>query len=153
MKKVIFLILCSAGSIMVFAQQYNRDRDRDRNRQSVPTEVQRSYQRDYPNYYDNNATWDLRDNQWHTRYIDRNHGNRYVDVYYDRRGRRMLTQSYWDRNDLPVTVRESMRHRYHNDNYQVYRIERPGNRVFFQITLGGNRKVYYDERGREVRYY
>jgi hypothetical protein len=146
MKKIIFLSVFCATSMILFAQQYDRDR------RSVPPEVQRSYQRDYPNYY-NNATWDLRDNQWHTRYMDRDHGNRYVDVYYDRRGRRVLTQSYWDRNSLPVDLRERIRRRYHNDHYDVYRIERPGNRIFFQITLGGNRKIYVDERGREVRYY
>jgi len=143
MKKIFFLFVFCAGGLILFAQRYDRN---------VPPEVQRSYQKDYPDY-NNNATWDLRDNQWHTRYLDRNHNNRYVDVYYDRRGRRMLTQSYWDRNELPVVVRERMRRRYHRDNYQVYRIERPGNRIFFQITLGGNRKVYFDERGREVRYY
>ena len=143
MKKIIFLIMFCAGSVLVFAQRYNRD---------VPPEVQRSYQKDYPNYY-NNATWDLNNNQWHTRYRDRAYGNRYVDVYYDRRGRRVLTQSYWNRNDLPVVVRDRIYRRYRIRDYPVYRIERPGRGIYFQITLGGNKRVYFDERGREVRYY
>ena len=144
MKKIIFLMAFCAGSMMLFAQQ-NRY-------QNVPDEVRRSYLRDYPNYNDNN-TWDMRNNEWHTRYFDRNHGNRYVDVYYDRRGRRMRSQMEWNRNDLPPRVRERIRNRYRNDNYQVYRIERPGKSIFFQISLGRNRIVYMDERGREVRYY
>jgi hypothetical protein len=146
MKKIIFLMALSTSSIVLFAQQ-----DRYNRYQNVPEEVRRSYQRDYPNY--NNTTWDMRDNQWHTRYMDRDHNNRYVDVYYDRRGRRMRSQMDWDRNYLPVGVRERIRNRYHNDNYQVYRIERPGRGIFFQISLGNNRVIYMDERGREVRYY
>ena len=145
MKKTIFLIVFCAGSMMLFAQQ-NRY-------QNAPDQVRRSYQREYPNYNDN--TWDMRDNQWHTRYMDRDHGNRYVDIYYDRRGRRMKSQMEWNRNDLPPQVRDRIRNRYHydNDNYQVYRIERPGRGIFFQISLGRNRVIYMDERGREVRYY
>jgi hypothetical protein len=150
MKKMFFLIVFTAGSIVLFAQN---DRDRRKNREdNVPVTVQRSWQRDYPNY--SNATWDRRNNEWHTRYMDRDHGNRYVDVYYDRNGRRIQSQGDWDRNDIPVTVRDRFRRRYHEDNYNVYRIERPGRGILFQITFGGNnsRKVYYDERGREVRY-
>jgi len=148
MKKTIFLIALSVSSMVLFAQndRYNRYN------RSVPPEVQRSYQRDYPDYYNNNVTWDMRNNQWHTRYMDRNHNNRYVDVYYDRRGRRVYSQYDWNRNDLPVVVRERIRRRYHNDNYNVYRIERPGRGIYFQITLGSNRRVYLDERGREVRF-
>jgi hypothetical protein len=144
MKKTIFLISLCISSMMLFAQNdhYNR---------SVPPEVQRSYQKDYPDYYNNNTTWDMRNNQWHTRYRDRDR-NRDVDVYYDRRGRRIYSQYYWDRNDLPVAVRERIRRRYHYDNYNVYRMERPGRGIYFQITLGGNRRVYLDERGREVRF-
>jgi len=95
----------------------------------------------------------MQNNQWHTRYNDRDHGNRNVDVYYDRYGRRLQSQSEWDRNSLPPRVRERIRNRYHDDNYNVYRIERPGKGIFFQITLGGNKRIYLDERGREVRYY
>ena len=143
MRKTIFLISLCVSSMMLFAQN-------DRYNRSVPPEVQRSYQKDYPNYY-NNTTWDMRNNQWHTRYRDRDRG-RDVDVYYDRRGRRIYSQYYWDRNDLPVAVRERIRRRYHYDNYNVYRMERPGRGIYFQITLGGNRRVYLDERGREVRF-
>jgi hypothetical protein len=148
MKKTFFLILFSAASMMLFAQQHRYNR-----RQSVPEEVQRSYQKDYRNY-DNNPTWDMQNNQWHTRYMDREHNNRYVDVYYDRYGRRLQSQSQWDRNDLPFRVRERIRNRYRDENYAVYRIERPRRRIFFQIVFGnGDRRIYLDERGREVRYY
>jgi hypothetical protein len=147
MKKVFFLVVFCAGSVMLFAQQSGNNRNRAH---SVPPTVQRSWQRDYPN--NNNASWDQQNNQWHTRYADRDHNNRNVDVYYDRNGRRLRSQSEWDRNDLPVAVRNRISTRYHADNYNAYRIERPGRGFFFQITLGGNKKVYLDERGREVRY-
>jgi hypothetical protein len=142
MKKTIFLILFCAGSTMLFAQQ-----SRHRN---PPTVVVHSYQKDYPNY--NNQTWDQRNNEWHTRYADRDHGNRNVDVYYDTKGRRIRSQSEWDRNDLPVAVRDRIRTHYKVENYNAYRVERPNKGFFFQISLGGNKNVYLDERGREVRY-
>lgn len=141
MKKTIFLILFCAGVMILSAQQY-------RNR--PPDVVVRSYQKEY-RVYDNNPTWDMQNNQWHTRYRDRDY-NRNVDVYYDQYGRRLQTGSEWNGNDLPVRVRERIRNRYRDENYSAYRIERPGRGIFFQITLGGNRRVYLDERGREVRY-
>jgi hypothetical protein len=147
MKKVIFLIVCCACSMMLFAQQ------NDKYHQKAPQDVQRSWQKDYPNYNNNNESWDMRNNQWHTRYMDKDHNNRYVDVYYDKRGKRLRSESNWDRNDLPNAVRDRMRKRYHNENYKVYRIDRPGRGIFFQITWGKNNKVYFDERGREVKYY
>jgi len=61
--------------------------------------------------------------------------------------------SDWNRDDLPVRVRERIRARYRADNYNVYRIERPGRGFYFQITLGNNRRIYLDDRGREVRHY
>jgi uncharacterized protein YxeA len=148
MKKIIFLMSFCASSILLFAQQRYQD---------VPEEVRRSYQRDYPDYY-NNSTWDMNNNQWHTRYMDRNQ-RRYVDIYYDRNGRRVRSQTEWNRTQLPSRVRDRLRSRYRNDgwyrnnNYQVYRIERPGRGIFFQLSIGGNKVIYLDERGREVRYY
>jgi len=147
MKKIILVMTFCAGSMMLFAQ------NRDYQRNTAPDAVRRSWEREYPNYRDN-STWDMQNNQWHTRYMDRDH-NRNVDVYYDRYGHRVRMQSEWNRNDLPARVKDRLRRRYHymNDDYNVYRIERPGRGFFFQITLGGNRKVYLDQYGREVRYY
>jgi hypothetical protein len=63
-----------------------------------------------------------------------------------------MSQSEWDRNDLPERVRDRIRSRYHSENYNAYRIERPGRGLYFQITLEGNKRIYLDERGREVKY-
>jgi len=141
MKRTFFLILFSAGVLSISAQQYRRP----------PDAVVRSYQKEY-RYYDN-PTWDMQNNQLHTRFRDRDHDNRYADVYYDRYGRRVQTVTIWDRNELSPRIMARIRNRYRDDNYSVYRIERPGRGIFFQITLGDNRRVYLDQRGREVRYY
>ena len=144
MKKTMFVTLFCAASMMLFAQHHRYDRN------NPPDVVVKSYQKDYRTY-NNNPTWDMQNNQWHTRYKDRD--SRDVDVYYDTRGRRVQTGSEWDRDRLPMRVRERLIRRYPHENYTVYRIERPGRGIFFQITLSGNRKIYMDERGREVRYY
>lgn len=140
-----------AGTIMLSAQEYHHhDRDRDRNQ--PPDVVLRSYHREFKGY--GNPTWEMQNNEWHTRYMDRENGNRNVDIYYDKYGRRIQTGREWDPVRLPAPVRDRISRRYHEENYSAYRIERPGKRAFFQITLGANRKVIYmDERGREVRYY
>jgi hypothetical protein len=140
MKKVFLIVALCSSSMMLFAQQNHRN---------PPQSVQRSWQKDYPNH--DNQTWEYRNNQWHTKYTDNDHGNRDVDVYYDRNGHRAYSQSRWDRNDLPNPVRDRIKTRYHSENYDALRIERPGRGFYFQITLGGNKKVYLDERGREVR--
>ena len=142
MKKAVFLVMFCASTAMLFAQQTN-------SRRNPPSSVQRSWQRDYPNYNNNDASWQYSNNRWHRSYQDRDN-NRNVDVYYDRNGRRIYAQSEWDRNNLPDRVKQRIRTRYRSDNYTAYRIERPGRGFYFQISLGGNRKVYLDERGREV---
>jgi len=145
MKKILLITALCASSMLVFAQN-------DSYRRYPPSAVQRSWQRDYPdhNMNSNNNSWEWQNNRWHTRYLDRDR-NKYVDVYYDRYGRRMYVRHDWDANDLPVRVRERIRNRYRTNNYSVYRVERPGSGFYFQISLGGNRVIYLDERGREIR--
>lgn len=154
MKKICFLIALCAGTMMLSAQEYkhDHDRDRDRNNNQPPDVVIRSYHREFRNY--RNPTWDMQNNEWHTRYADRQNADRNVDIYYDKYGRRIQTAREWDPMRLPPAVRDRISRRYHDENYSAFRIERPGKRAFFQITLGANRQmIYLDERGREVRYY
>ena len=144
MKKTFFLMaFCAAGTVL-FAQQNNHHTN-------PPQSVQHSWQKEYPNY--GSTSWDYRDNQWHTKYQDRDHNNRNVDVYYDRNGHRVMSLSEWNRNELPEVVRERVRTRYHAENYNAYRVERPGRGFYFQIILGGNKKVYLDEKGHEVKHH
>ena len=153
MKKICFLIVLCAGTMMLSAQDYDHyHHDRDRNRNQPPDVVVKSYSREYKGY--GNPNWDLQNNEWHTRYLDRQNGNRNVDVFYDKYGRRIQTGREWDPVRLPAAVRDRISRRYHEENYSAYRIERPGKTAFFQITLGANNKVVYmDDRGREVGYY
>jgi len=141
MKKTFLIALFCAAGMTLFAQTNTR--------RYPPSSVQRSWQRDYPNR-DNDA-WEYRNNQWHTKYYDRDHNNREVHVYYDRYGRRVYSQTQWYRNDLPDRVRNRIRSRYRTENYSAYRVERPRGRSYFQIRLGNNRLIYLDERGRETR--
>jgi hypothetical protein len=146
MKKLSFLIVFCAGSMLVFAQDHRRGN------WNVPPTVEKSYHKDYPGSDNSNNSWDMKNNQWHTRYMDKDH-NRNVDVYYDRNGRRMQTQSEWTWNDLPKRAQDRVRSRYHNrhNNYNVSRIEKPGRTAFFQISWG-NTKIYVDANGRSVKY-
>ncbi|TMI85790.1 MAG: hypothetical protein E6H10_02210 [Bacteroidetes bacterium] len=150
MKKICFLIVLCASTMILSAQDYDHHRDRDRNQ--PPGVVIKSYHKEFKGY--GNPTWDMQNNEWHTKYMDKGNGNRNVDVYYDTYGRRIQTGREWDPVRLPAPVRDRISRKYHEENYSAYRIERPGKRPFFQVTLAANRKmIYIDERGREVRYY
>lgn len=144
MKKTILLATSITVSMMVFAQQHKEH-------SKVPESVRTSWQSDYPNNKDDHNSWDMRNNQWHTRYKDKDHGNRYVDVYYDKNGHRIRSKSLWNRNDLPEAVRDRMNKKYHVHNYQAYRIDRPEKGVVFQLSWGKT-NVYIDESGNEVKY-
>ena len=146
MKKTFFLMAFCAGAMVLFAQENNHHHNT-----TPPQSVQHSWQKDYPNY--SNTTWSYTNNQWHTRYQDRDHNNKNVDVYYDKNGHRIMSQSECDRNELPEGVRERVKTKYHSENYHAHRIEKPGKAVYFQITLSGNKKVYLDEKGHEVKHY
>lgn len=127
---------------MVFAQYHDENKH-------VPESVRNAYHKDYPDYKSSN--WDMKNNQWHTRYMDKDHDNRYVDVYYDKEGKRVQSRSKWNHNDLPDAVKERMRKKYHANNYTAYRIDKPEQGVFFQLSWG-NKKAYLDEQGNEVKH-
>jgi hypothetical protein len=129
------------GSIL-FAQEEQHHR-------KAPEAVEQSYKNEYANY--NHSTWDMQNNQWHTRYMDKDHGNRYVDVYYDKEGHRLQSKSRWNRSDLPDAVKDRMRKRYHAQNYTVYRVDKPEKGTYYQISWG-NRKIYLDETGHEIKH-
>lgn len=145
MKKTFLLMAFCAGAMVLFAQ------DKNHHHTTPPQPVQQSWQKDYPNY--SNTTWSYSNNQWHTKYQDRDHNNRNVDVYYDKNGHRIMTQSECDRNELPEGVRDRIKTKYHSENYHAHKIEKPGKGTYFQVTLSGNKKVYLDEKGHEVKHY
>jgi hypothetical protein len=134
MKKLLLPLLL-ISSTMVFAQN---------------TQVQLSFQRDYPDVQD--VRWDQTNDQWHGSYRDGR--NRNMDVYYDNYGNRRETRTEWDRRDVPTNVDSRINRRYHtNGEYRIQRIERPAYRPLFQIRIGTRRPVYMDDGARRRRYY
>src|ERR1700754_4402272 len=108
MKKIFLVLMICAASTMIFAQRNN-------NRRTPPNSVERSWKKDHPNNNDNDP-WEWNNNRWHRKYMDKDHNNRKVDVYYDNSGRRMYSQYDWDRNELPDRVKNRIRSKYRNDN-------------------------------------
>jgi hypothetical protein len=164
MKKVILSVALMISAAMVFAQDRDRDRDDDRNRNyndnrnyyargDVPSNVWNSFHRDYPDV--NDVRWQRNGRGWIAIYNDRNY-NREIQSYYNRRGRRMDSHAYVDRRDLPYDFDRRFESRYHPQNgYQVYRIDRPGGPVVYQVILNDgneNRTIYTDQYGNEIRY-
>jgi hypothetical protein len=135
-----------AASTSLVAQERNQDR------RNAPTTIRKSFERDNPGITE--ATWHRsQNNQWHAVYKDKD--NRDVDAYYDYKGKRLSRHLSWDRKDVPPDLDKRIHSRYHVDEYEVHRIERPNYKPLFQIklTIGGkNRLVYMDEQGRERKY-
>ena len=146
MKKILIGLLIMSTST-VFAQD-NRDNHNHQNRDNnVPTPVQRSFQKDYPNVQ--NPQWNNTNGQWHGRYKDEN--NRDVESHYNGRGQRIDTHITYDQKELPENVRNNANRRY-SPNYKTYRIERPNSQPLYQIRTQNGRTVYMDENGRQRKY-
>ncbi len=134
MKKILLLLFLLSTTVL-FAQNAT---------------IRLSFQREYPNVNYDNVRWEQRGNQWHGIYKD--DYNRDVDAYYDDDGRRIDTHIRWDRKQVPTRVETRITRRYHTDDYDAYRIERPAAKPLFQIRIGTRQPVYMDERGRKKRY-
>jgi hypothetical protein len=151
MKKIILMLLFAAVGLMAVAQSGKYKVKNGHIKRKAPSTVIQSYQKDYPTYYNNNTTWEWRNNAWHTRYRDTDHNNRNVDVYYDNNGNRVVTESDWDNDDVPATLRDKIKTSYNTQNYKVYRIDRPTTGTVYRVSLNGKR-YYYDENGNIVSY-
>ena len=117
------------------------------------TQVQLSFQRDYPDARD--VRWIQTNDQWHATYRDSYDRNN--DAYYDQYGRRWDTHTDWDRKDLPRNVDDRFNRRYrHDGEYRVVRIERPAYRPLFEIRFQSgtrDRTIYMNEQARRRRYH
>ena len=149
MKQILVVIAVLAiGRIAV-----GQDR---RGQQQVPANVQRSFQRDYPQASD--TRWTRNGSQWNANFTDRSpKDNGAMVSHYDHNGRHLDSHIPYDRNDVPSTVRDRMEKRYpHGKDYRYTRIEHSGGQPLFQVRLniGGQAKTtYVDEQGRERSYH
>ena len=151
MKKLLIIAVIAGVSQLAIGQ----DR-RGQPQQQPPANVQRSFQRDYPQA--NDTRWSRNGNQWHANFTDRSsEDNGQMISRYDHNGRHLDSQIPYDRNDVPSTVRERMERRYpHARDYRYTRIEHYGGQPLFQVRLniGGQQKMtYVDEQGRERSYH
>ena len=148
MNKVLFLALLASlgGSGLLLAQESHRH---------VPTSIQRSFSRDYPEARD--PQWTSTRGQWHANFEDHSRYDRGEMVAnYNQYGHHIDSHIRYDRNDVPPAVLERTQRNYPGGQHYAYtRIERPAGRPLFQVTLdlqNRNRTVYVDENGREQKY-
>jgi hypothetical protein len=151
MKKIVFAFVILAIGRIGFAQNHRGQQQQ----QQPPTNVQRSFQRDYPQA--NDTRWSRNGNQWNANFTDRSpNDNGAMSSHYDHNGRHLDSHIPYDRNDVPSNIRERMERRYpHGRDYRYTRIEDYGGQPLFQIHLniGGQPKtMYVDEQGRERSY-
>jgi hypothetical protein len=137
---VIFLSLATGTGL--FAQEGDRH---------VPSSVQHSFQRDYPEARD--PHWTQEHGQWHADFEDHSRYDRGEMVaHYDHYGHHIDSHIPYDPNDVPRPVIERTHRHYHARDYSYERIERPNAQPLFRVSLnldGGQKTVYMDENGRE----
>jgi hypothetical protein len=124
--------------------------------QDVPSGVQRSFHRDYPEARD--PRWSSSHSQWHADFNDQSRYDRGAMVaHYDQGGRHLDSHIPYDHNDVPsAVVDRSQSHYPDGRGYTYTRIEQPGARSLFQVNLnlqGRNKTLYMDENGRERKYH
>ena len=97
-----------------------------------PPPVRVSFERDFPG--SNNVQWDLRNDQWHANYRDKN--NRDVDTYYDVNGRRVERHFVWVRRNTPPEPERMINIKKPPErNDKVIRIKHPKPLPRFHIKL------------------
>lgn len=149
MKKMLFVVAALGIGRMAHGQDH-------RSQQQVPTNVQRSFQRDYPQASD--TRWSRNGSQWNANFIDRSPSdNGEMVSHYDHNGRHLDSHIPYNRNDVPSMVRDRMEKRYpHGRDYRYTRIEQYRGQPLFQVRLniGGQQKTtYVDDQGRERVYH
>lgn len=146
--KTFLVVLLTTSSLLVMAQRGNED-------QQVPRNVQHSFQRDYPKAAD--TRWSSSGNQYHAEFTDHSPADRGEMVaHYDHEGRHIDSHIPYDRNDVPTPVMHHVERHYPGSSDQYYtRIERPGRRPVFQVSMtfnGRHTNKYVDDHGTEREY-
>ena len=135
------------------ADAQNDRRGNNRQNNTPPPAVQQRFQKDHP--ASKGASWQHSSSQqWHARVTDPA-SNRQYDSYYNKNGKQVDSHQPLERNEVPPNVDTHIRGRYHADDYAATRIERPGHSVIFQVDIrqkNKHRKIYTDDRGREMKY-
>lgn len=149
MKKLLFIIVILGIGRIAMGQDH-------RGQQQVPANVQRSFQKQYPQA--NDAHWSRSGNRWSANFTDRSpRDNGEMVSHYDNNGRYLDSHIPYDRNDVPSNIRNRMEKRYpHGRDYSYTRIEHDGGQPLFQVSLniGGQRKTtYVDDQGRDRTYH
>ena len=121
----------------------------------APRAVQQRFHRDYPEATD--TRWNYSQGRWNADFTDHSRYDRGEMVaHYDHTGRHVDSHIPYDRNDVPDPVIRHVEKRYPGSKDQYYtRIERPGSKALFQITMnfkGRHTTRYVDDEGRERTY-
>jgi hypothetical protein len=146
-KALFFMVALSAIAGPSIAQE---------GRHHAPASVQRSFQRDYPEA--GNPEWSETNGQWSADFTDHSRYDRGEMVaHYDRSGHHVDSHVPYDRSDVPTAVVARTQRNYPDASGDSYtRIERPGQRALFQVSLrahGRRHTIYVDDNGRERKYY
>src|SRR5579872_6640976 len=126
--KTLLVVLLATSCQLVMAQRGNEV-------QHVPRNVQQRFQRDYPQAAD--TRWSSSGNEYHADFTDRSPNDRGEMVaHYDRNGHHLDSHIPYDRNDVPSSVVHHVEGSYPGSRDQSYtRIERPGTRPVFQVSM------------------
>jgi len=120
-----------------------------------PKQVSESFHREYPR--SNPAKWSRSNDGWSVSFQDNDHNNGEATAYFDASGKYVETHIPYDKNDVPVSVRNHTRNSYGaSDQYEYTRIDRSGEKAVYKTQVRHKKQdktIYMDNDGRERDYH
>ena len=120
-----------------------------------PKQVSESFYREYPR--SKPAKWSQSKDGWSVSFQDNDHNNGEAMAYFDASGKHLETQIPYEKNDVPVSVRNHTQHSYGaSDEYDYTRIERSGEKPVYKTEVKSkkhNKTIYMDNDGHEKEYH
>ena len=120
-----------------------------------PKQVSESFQREYPR--SKPSQWSRSNDSWSVSFTDRDHDNGEATAYFDASGKHVDTHIPYEKNDVPVSVRNHTHDSYGaSDQYDYTRIDHSGEKAVYRTKVKHKKQVktiYMDSDGHERDYH
>ena len=120
-----------------------------------PRQVTESFQRQYPK--SKPSKWSRSKDGWSASFQDNDYNNGESTAYFNASGKHIETHIPYDKNDVPVSVRNHTRDNYGaSEQYDYTRIERSCEKPFYKTEVKNkkhNKTIYMDNDGHERDYH
>jgi hypothetical protein len=119
-----------------------------------PKNVSESFQKEYPK--SKSSQWKQLNEGWSVSFQDKDHNNGEAMAYYETSGKHIDTHTPYDKNDVPLPVRNHAKNGYgSSDSYDYTRIDHSGEQTVYKTQVkhkNHDKTIYMDNYGHEKDY-